>query len=228
MLQNRGVRVYKQRRILSRRSPETGDGIGEALQRVGGDRRGLLTRQLPYIRWAVHGRTKSFRVAEVVLQSTRQTIKEVPVFQLDRCQACEVWRYGFESHLELMNDKEISNRQNASESGRELARLNIPLHLMACMLYWAEGGKTEGSFNFSNSDVNMCKIIVKFLKIYFPNVKITLKLQGYLDHGLTKQQIIKYWLDELELEQINLSTTLWDNHKVHQKITTSKRKKKLK
>ena len=57
-----------------------------------------------------------------------------------------------------------ANRVAAQERGRELAQQRDPLHLGGCMLYWAEGEKARNTLSFSNSDPDMVRFFVSFLR----------------------------------------------------------------
>lgn len=75
-------------------------------------------------------------------------------------------------------------------------------HAIGCMLYWAEGTKARNTLSFTNSDVNVHKTFLCFLRKYFniPNNKIAISVNCYLDHGLSIDQIYNYWIDALELK----------------------------
>lgn len=61
----------------------------------------------------------------------------------------------------------INNHRNKrlefQEKGRVLARENNKLHLMGCMLYWTEGTKSKNELKFSNTDIDMILLFLKFL-----------------------------------------------------------------
>jgi hypothetical protein len=58
-------------------------------------------------------------------------------------------------------------RTAAQEDGRRRAREGRPLHLAGCMLYWAEGSKNRNQVIFTNSDVAMVQLFVRFLRECF-------------------------------------------------------------
>ena len=55
-------------------------------------------------------------------------------------------------------------RLAAQEQGRALARRADPAHLLGCMLYWAEGAKSRNSVKFCNSDHEMVRTFLTFLR----------------------------------------------------------------
>ncbi len=85
--------------------------------------------------------------------------------------------------------------------GRELAKNCDSNFAIGCALYWAEGGKSGGSLDFSNSDSNMMKIFSDFLYKYFDVKKqdVRININAYLDNGLSCDEINRFWLEFLQL-----------------------------
>ena len=102
------------------------------------------------------------------------------------------------------NAREI--RLSYQEAGKIKAKENNPLHQAGCMLYWAEGTKSKNQCRFTNSDPEMVKLFVRFLREChnIANNKITLTINCYTTNGLSKQDIENYWLSTLQLEKSNL------------------------
>jgi DNA-binding MarR family transcriptional regulator len=102
--------------------------------------------------------------------------------------------------------KHRAKRVAAQESGRALARRSEPLHLAGCMLYWAEGSKRRNQLCFSNSDPEMVKFFVEFLKTYFDihdrDIRITCHL--FADHIDHQRDVEQFWLDEAGLTRESL------------------------
>ena len=94
--------------------------------------------------------------------------------------------------------------------GRELAKKKEFLHMQGCMLYWAEGYKRNNRSKvcFVNSDVDMMKLFVNFLKIFYDvrleDIKISIAC--YTDF-CNQQEIEEYWMSELGLTRNNLNKT---------------------
>lgn len=100
-----------------------------------------------------------------------------------------------------------AKRRAAQEHGRALAQKREPLHVAGCMLYWGEGAKSpKTQVCFSNSDPEMVKLFVKFLRTYFDiqpeNIRISCHL--FADHVERKRQIERYWLDVAGLSDESL------------------------
>jgi predicted transcriptional regulator len=117
-------------------------------------------------------------------------------------------------------------RREYQEQGRIKARENNMLHVMGCMLFWAEGGKHKNYVKMANTDVSMLRLFVRFLRECFnvQNEEIAMSIQCYTDKDITVEQIENYWLDALGLERISIRKTLVD---YDQRGKTSVRKKHL-
>ncbi len=69
------------------------------------------------------------------------------------------------------------------------------------MLYWAEGAKDRNTVCFANSDANMVRLFLDFLRECFDvdPERLTLRLNVYTNNGFTIDEIEQHWLDALEL-----------------------------
>jgi hypothetical protein len=107
---------------------------------------------------------------------------------------------------EKWREKWRNKRRSYQEAGKQQAKQGDLLHMAGCMLYWAEGSKCRNSVRFVNSDINMMRLFVMFLRRCY-QVKaseITLKVSCYLDHGLSLRNIENWWLKELGLANASL------------------------
>ena len=98
-------------------------------------------------------------------------------------------------------DKWLKIRKEFQNRGRELSKNKDIDFISGCMLYWAEGAKSQNALTFVNSDPNMAKFFLNFVRKFF-NVrsdKIGISCNCYLDMGLTIEDIENYWLSILEL-----------------------------
>jgi hypothetical protein len=99
-----------------------------------------------------------------------------------------------------------SARVLAQEEGRQLAERREALHVAGCMLYWAECAKDRNQICFTNSDPEMARFFVKFLRTYFnlqdENIKITCNL--FADHLARQREIEQFWLETLRLQPSSL------------------------
>ena len=69
------------------------------------------------------------------------------------------------------------------------------------MLYWAEGAKERNLVKFANSDVAMVRFFVRFMRECFAvqPADFRLRLNVYLNNGLSVRDIEEHWLGALEL-----------------------------
>ena len=69
------------------------------------------------------------------------------------------------------------------------------------MLYWAEGSKERNSLILANSDRNLVRFFWSFLRECFGlgADDVTLRLNVYLNNGLSLPEIETVWLEELDL-----------------------------
>lgn len=101
-----------------------------------------------------------------------------------------------------------SNRQKGLElrgeyqqAGRAKAREGRPLHLIGCMLYWAEGAKARNSLIFVNSDPNMMILFVRFLRVEMlvTDSDFVLYIHTHTNDSNKIDRIKKYWAELLGL-----------------------------
>lgn len=70
------------------------------------------------------------------------------------------------------------------------------------MLYWAEGDKwSKNSARISNSDPEVLRMFVRFLRMHFavPDEKLRVTCHLFADHVEKQLEIEQYWLDAVDL-----------------------------
>jgi transposase-like protein len=114
----------------------------------------------------------------------------------------------------------------AQEDGRARARQGEPLHVAGCMLYWAEGAKDRNQIQFTNSDPDMARFFVTFLRTYFnlrdEDIRITCNL--FADHVVKQREIEQFWLETLALPSASLRKSVVN---VYSKYSKKKRMNRL-
>lgn len=117
-------------------------------------------------------------------------------------------------------------RALSQEEGRQLAQRQEALHVAGCMLYWAEGAKNRNQIRFTNSDPEMARLFVKFLRTYFnlddAAIKVTCNL--FADHVERQHEIEQFWLAALDLPPTSLCQSTVN---VYSKYSKKKRANKL-
>jgi hypothetical protein len=102
---------------------------------------------------------------------------------------------------QVNREKHRAKRLTYQEAGRAKAKEGRPLHLAGCMLYWAEGAKSKKEVFFVNSDGNMLRLFMRFLReeMRVDDSDISLVLYCYSDDEQEKSRIGQYWIDLLGL-----------------------------
>jgi len=105
------------------------------------------------------------------------------------------------------------------EEGRRLAHRGDRLHVAGCMLYWAEGSKSRNSVQFVNSDPEMVRYFVTFLRAHFavPDEKLRLDCNLFADHIERQLSIEQFWLDTLGLPRSCLRKSTVNVYSKHSK-----------
>lgn len=87
------------------------------------------------------------------------------------------------------------------------------------MLYWAEGGKDRNQVRLSNSDPELLRLFVTYLRAYFPledrDIRLTCHL--FADHLDRQREIERYWLDVLSLRSESLLKSVVNVYSRHSK-----------
>jgi len=98
-------------------------------------------------------------------------------------------------------EKSRDARADAQAHGRSFAALADPLHRAGCMLYWAEGSKGRNKVTFTNSDVDMVRFFLRFLRECYgvEDERLTLSVNVHLGNGMTLDEIEAWWLAALAL-----------------------------
>jgi predicted transcriptional regulator len=115
-----------------------------------------------------------------------------------------------------------AERRAYQDQGRRLARRGDTVHAAGCMLYWAEGARTRNSVRFSNSDPEMVRMFIDFLRAYFDltDEQIRLTCHLYADHAERQREIEQFWLDVARLPEASLCRSVVN---VYSKYSARKR-----
>lgn len=114
----------------------------------------------------------------------------------------------------ISSRKAKENRDYWRNKGKLQAIEKDWLFTLGCSLYWAEGTKknNRNAVHFSNSDLKMLHIFILFLtkSLGIHKDKIVLYINCYTDIH-TKEEIEKYWLDNLNIKRKNMRKTMVNN-----------------
>jgi hypothetical protein len=94
------------------------------------------------------------------------------------------------------------------------------------MLYWAEGDKGRRRVALSNSDPEVLRFFVSFLRTFFvvSDEKIRVWCNLFADHVERQREVEQFWLDLLELPRSCLTKSTVN---VYSKYSQRKRKNRL-
>ena len=98
-------------------------------------------------------------------------------------------------------------RLGYQQQGREDSG-NFELHLAGCMLYWAEGAQDRNTVSFVNSDPEMVRVFMRFLRESYevePN-KIRVRIAYYTANGISQREVEQFWLAVTGLPKRQLRT----------------------
>jgi hypothetical protein len=117
-------------------------------------------------------------------------------------------------------------RRRCQEEGRRRARLRDPIYAAGCMLYWAEGGKTPNQVRLSNSDPEVIRFFVTFLRRYFgvTDDRICVYCNLFVDHEARQREIEDFSLDVASVDRCSLRKSTINRYS---KYSQKKRKNKL-
>lgn len=110
----------------------------------------------------------------------------------------------------------VQNRQQHQDQrlayqqrGREQARQDDRLHVMGCMLYWAEGAKKRNSVYFVNSDADMLCLFMRFLRECYQvqDQEFTVYITTHEHESERMAAVEAYWLQLLNLPATCLRKT---------------------
>ena len=106
------------------------------------------------------------------------------------------------------------------------AEQNDAFFVAGCMLYWAEGSKQRNRVEFTNSDPEMVRFFVRFLKRYWDlrddQIRVTCNL--FADHVDRQREIERFWLEVAGLPRESLRTSTVN---VYSKYSKKKRRNRL-
>jgi hypothetical protein len=94
------------------------------------------------------------------------------------------------------------------------------------MLLWAEGSRARCTVQLTNSDPDMVRVFLQFLRTYFQiaDEKIRLQCNLFADHAERQQEVEQFWLETLALPRACLTKSMV-NH--YSRYSQKKRQNKL-
>lgn len=93
----------------------------------------------------------------------------------------------------------LEQRRAYQQAGREKAKEMSKLHIIGCMLYWAEGTKQRNTLEFVNADPHMMSVFVRFLREELSVADADFKLRVHVHNADRVVETENYWLELLRL-----------------------------
>ena len=114
-------------------------------------------------------------------------------------------------------------REMWRQEGRQKAQDKTDwLYLAGCMLYWGEGKKERNCVGLANTDPNLVRFFVKFLKHIGTNINdIVVNIRYYSSSQKKHDELSEFWTTKLELPKSCIRSIKEDCDK---RIRTGKRK----
>jgi transposase-like protein len=121
----------------------------------------------------------------------------------NRCRSVEEWSRIGAMNAENARLRRIAFQANSAMS-QEAVREN--LFLIGCMLYWGEGTKDKNVITLCNSDPEIMRTFMRFLRdaLEVKDEEITLTVNAYTNNGVSKEEIEAYWLNLTGLKPSSL------------------------
>jgi hypothetical protein len=150
-------------------------------------------------------------IAEQLAVTKGSVIRWVRAVQLTADQIAHLGISRAERTGSLIQARALKLRAGYGQLGRELATHSDSTYAMGCMLFWAEGSKDRNTVCFTNTDVDMMVFFVNFLRKYFSceALDFSVRLNAYIDNGLSSTEIEDYWLRHLSLPRSCLRKSIF-------------------
>lgn len=119
-------------------------------------------------------------------------------------------RYGSQNAGAKTNQhRALEQRRAFQDAGRARAREGSRLHLIGCMLYWAEGAKARNAVIFTNSDAEMNQLFFRFLieELEVKDEDVRLLIHCHSSELAEISRIENYWINLLSLPVSCLNKT---------------------
>ncbi|MCC6615169.1 MAG: helix-turn-helix domain-containing protein [Anaerolineae bacterium] len=139
-------------------------------------------------------------------------VRDIPLTdaQVERLEQKQIVQRNQHHGARSNYEKHLAIRRAYQEEGRAQAREGNLLHQAGCMLYWAEGSKDRTSLTFVNSDPDMVCFYVRFLRegLGLSDGEFSIRIYCYDTNGIAVDDIERYWLGFLDLDQTALKKTV--------------------
>ncbi|MBI5004380.1 helix-turn-helix domain-containing protein [Candidatus Kaiserbacteria bacterium] len=84
-----------------------------------------------------------------------------------------------------------------------------PLFLTGISLYWAEGSKRQGGFAFTNSDSDMVRVMLLWMKQFLGLHTSEIRARLYIHKPYAHEQCEEYWAERTGIPRANFGKTIY-------------------
>lgn len=155
-----------------------------------------IMEKLPVLKSSLSGWFKYLKFSEIELEKMRELAKNgVKTGQIN---------------ASLSNRARRLERESlASTKASELFEKNKDNHLfiIGIALYWAEGSKRTGEFQFINSDADMIMFINDWIKLFMPKEKVKYRL--FTHKIFEPDNLEEFWAEKLKVEPETFEKTIY-------------------
>ena len=125
-----------------------------------------------------------------------------------------------------MAAKARGRRAAAQQEGRQRAQSLGYRYAAGCMLFWAEGSRQRNKVVFTNSDPDMARFFVGFMREFFEisSERFRLTCNLFTDHEARQREIEDFWLSTAQLPRGCLCKSTVNRYS---RYSQKKRKNKL-
>lgn len=163
------------------------------------------------------------RIIGVSLSSVSLWVRDI---ELDDAQQASLRSRAARRRGEASATWARERRGKAQQLGRKRALDGDPLHIAGCMLFWAEGDKHRNGVRLANSDPDLLRMFVAFLRecCGADPSRITIRCYLFADHLTRQREIEDFCLRTLVLPRSCLRSSIVN---VYSKYSQKKRRNKL-
>tara|TARA_Y100000034_G_C6856563_1_gene389329 strand:- start:682 stop:1365 length:684 start_codon:yes stop_codon:yes gene_type:complete len=152
-------------------------------------------------------RNNGMSIGEIakILNVSKSTVSLwVRDIELTDKQKDKIWNKSSDKLRKSILKRYKDKRLHYQNEGKNLAKLYQydKIFIAGCIMYWAEGSKDRCTASITNSDAEVLKLFIMFLKKYFfiNNDKISVFCRYYTDLSDVGEPE-EYWIDVLNLQK---------------------------
>lgn len=155
----------------------------------------------------------------VWLKDAQLTSDEKRILKKRRGSA--ISRRGLHAAASLRNKRILRDKELLKQARMEFQQnIGDPFFQVGVSLYWAEGAKRASSFGFTNSDVEMVKIMLTWIRKFLVISEQEIKMRVYTHKAFSGQNHELFWSKQSGIPLSRFGTTIY---KTHQGLVVKKR-----